>query len=480
MAKRAACFLLAFVFVPAIALATPQSAPPAQPLPQVQLTPPPFTPDRARAIDGIALGEIHSGSTPGLAIGVVEDGLLVYAHGFGAANVEAHRGMSISTQFYAGSLTRQFTAAAMLLLAQRKQLALTDKVTKYVPELTIAKNATIQDLLYDTSGLPDELQAPGINHDLTRPVKIDDLLRAVNRMTPVFDPGTKSQYNNFNYTVAALIVQRVSQLPLSVFFSTNIFQPLIMTSSFLAGDQGVSPAHAVGYTRTGGRFVRAKIWNPSWLLGNGDLVTTVDDLAKWDIGMPLLLNVDSVRMMWSVAPNVQGTQYGMGWIIDQRGGQRFMWHAGQIAGFHAMNAMLPDQHVAVIVFANADSLSGESTVQPELIANRILDVVAPLPPAHFENVIMTRAAEWLGRLARIDIDRTQLTPAFSQYLTDQLVEQTNLRAMGPVLSLVPIESFERSGDTVYVFDVRFRRGALRYQFALSPDGKIDGLQFAGD
>ena len=421
------------------------------------------------------MGEVHSGSTPGMAVGVVEDGLLVYAHGFGTANLETHRGMSASTEFYTGSLTQQFTAAAILLLTQRKQLALTDKVTKYLPELTIAKNVTIEQLLYHASGLPDATQSPGITRDLTRPVKFDDLVKAVDKMDLAFPPGSKTQYNNFNYMVAAEIVARVSQVPASVFFASNIFQPLIMTSSFLAGDQGISPAHAVGYTRVNGRFVRARMWNSSWLTGSGDLVTTVDDLAKWDIGMPLLLNVDSVRSMWSTAPNVPGAQYGMGWIIDQRGGQRFFWHAGQISGFHAMNALLPDQHVAVIVLTNADSLSGESTVQPELVANRILDVVAPLPPAHFANVVLTRAGEWLGRLARDDIDRTQLTPAFSQYLTDQLVEQTDLKAMGPLISMVPIESYQSSDDTVYVFDVRFRRGALRYQFKLAPDGKVDGL-----
>lgn len=479
MANRVACLLLALLLVPAVGAAAPQAAPPPA-VPQTQLTPPPFTPDRARAIESIALGEIHSGSTPGLAIGVVEDGLLVYAHGFGMANLETHRGMSGSTEFYTGSVMQQFTAAALLLLVQRKQLALTDKVIKYVPELTIAKNVTIEDLLYQSSGLPDATQAPGISHDLTHPMKIADLIKAVDKMSLAFDPGTKVEYNNFNYTIAGLVAERVSQLPLSVFLSSNVFQPLIMTSTFLAGDQGISQAHAVGYTRTNGRFVRARTWHASWLAGSADLVTTVDDLAKWDVGMPLILNVDSVRSMWSTAPNVAGAQYGMGWIIDQRGGARFMWRAGQIAGFHAMNALLPDQHVAVIVLTNADSLSGESTVQPELLANRILDVVAPLPPAHFANVVLERAAEWLGRLARGDIDRTQLTPAFSQYLTDQLVEQTDLKSLGPVLSMVPIESYQSSDDTVYVFDVRFRRGALRYQFKVTPDGKVDGIQLSGD
>ena len=484
MRNRAACFLLAVLFAPAIALAGQTTSPEATLAPQSPLqappSPPPFTADLARQIEAIALGEIHSGSTPGMAIGIVEDGLLVYSRGFGFSDVSTHRRMNASTQFYTGSLTRQFTAAAVLMLAQQKQLSLTDKIVKYVPELSIAKDITIDQLLHDTSGLPDAAQAPGIDHDLGRQVKLDELIKAVNHMPLAFAPGSKYQRNNFNYTIAGLIVQRVSQLPLSVFFASNIFQPLIMTESFLAGDQGISPAHAIGYTRTNGRFVQAKTWHPSWLFGSGDLVTSVNDLAKWDIGMPLLLNVDSVRAMWTPSETAPGSQYGMGWIIDQRGGQRFVWHGGEISGYHAMNALLPDQHVAVIVLTNADSLSGESTVQPELVANRILDVVAPLPPAHFANVILTRANEWLGRLARVDIDRTQLTPAFSEYLTDQLVEQTNLKSLGPVMSMVPIESYTRSGDTVYVFDVRFRRGALRYQFQVSPDGKVDGLYMQGD
>lgn len=471
MRYRFACLLLGFTFAAAPVWAqTPPSAPPAAAAPSEA----PFTAARARAIDAIAQGELHAGSTPGMAIGVVEDGLLVYARGFGYANLAKHKKAGAATQFYAGSIVKQFTAAAVLLLAQDKKLSLDDKVTKYVPELTVARNVTIAQLLQQTSGLPDYTNAPGIAHDPTQPVKTADLIKAVDRMTPASQPGTQFQYNNLNYTIAALIVQRVSDLPLTVFLSSRIFQPLIMTSTFLAGDQGISPQRAIGYTRSSnGKFVPAKPWNPSWLFGAGDLVTNVYDLAKWDIGMPLLLNVDSVRAMWT--PGNDSSPYGMGWTIDQRGGRRYVWHNGEIAGYHAMNAVLPDQHVAVIVLTNADSLHGQDVISPERVANRILDVVAPLPPAHFANPITQRAEEWLGRLQRDDIDRTQLTPDFSQYLSDQVVIRANLKELGPVLSMVPIESYQRSGNTVYVFDVKFRNGALRYSFTLAPDGKIAGL-----
>lgn len=459
---------LTFAWIPAA------RAQEATPPPQVTPTAPPFTQARAHAIDAIAEGEVRAGSVPGMAIGVVEDGLLVYARGFGRANIALRRSAGAATQFYAGSIVKQFTAAAVLLLVQDKKLSLDDRVAKYVPELTAGKAITVGQLLAQTSGLPDYTNAPGVAHDPAKPVKLAELIKAVDKMKPAGDPGKQFQYNNLNYMLAALVVQRVSQVPFSVFLQTRIFEPLIMTSTFLAGDEGISLNHATGYTRSAsGKFTPAKRWDPGWLFGSGDLVTNVYDLAKWDVGMPLLLNVDSVRTMWT--PGVAQSPYGMGWMIDQRGGQRFVWHNGEVAGFHAMNALLPDEHVAVIVLTNTDQLHGQDVISPERVANRILDQVAPLPPAHFGNVIMQRANEWLGRLARDDIDRTQLTAQFSQYLSDQLVIRANFKGLGPVVSMVPTESFQRSGDTVYVFEVRFRNGTYRYQFALAPDGKIDGL-----
>lgn len=466
--------VFACLLTPAAALA--QSVQPTtSPLPTAPPSAPPFSAAKAHAIDDLARAEMHSGSTPGLAIGVVQDGLLVYAHGFGYASLQPKRAVNPSTQFYAGSLSKQFTAACVLLLAQQKKLSLDDKVTKYVPELSVAKNVTLRQLLLQTSGLPRARNAPGVERDLTRPIKIEDLVKAANSMPLQFAPGTQFDDNNFNYLIAGLIVQRVSALPLSIFYSTQIFQPLIMTSSFLAGDQGISASHALGYSRAAGTFRRVRPWDPTWLFGSSDLVTTVQDLAKWDIGLPLLLNVDSIREMWT--PNgLQGAvPYGMGWIVDQRGGQTYVWQNGQIAGYHAVNALLAQEHIAVIVLANADSLGSATTVQPERLANRILDIIAPLPPAHFGNTITTRAGEWLGRLARVDVDRTQLTTSFSQYLSDQVVHRADVASLGAVLSVVPVESYQRSDDTVYVFDVKFARGAYRFDFTLTPDGKIDGL-----
>ncbi len=428
----------------------------------------------ARAIDAIARDEIRSGSSPGIAVGIVQDGLLVYARAFGVATVQRRRPAQPSTEFYVGQISEQFTAASILLLAQSKVLTLGDKVTRYVPELTVGRDVTIQQLLNQTSGLPDYAATPAWAAQRFRPVRLGDVIAAVNRMAPASAPGKKFAQNPLNYMILGAIVQRASGLPLSVYYQTHIFAPLIMTSTFAAGDEGISASHAAGYAREGRQFVAVRVPDPSWLSGWGSLVTNVHDLAKWDIGMPLVLNVDSVRSMWTAAGAPGELAYGMGWTIDQRGGQRYVWQNGTIAGYHAMNAVLPDQHVAVIVLANVDS-SGDPALEPERIAARILDIVAPMPPSRFGNVIVERAREWLGRLQRLDIDRTQLTPAFSKYLSDQVVQYADFKALGTLLSMVPLESFTRSGDTVYVFDVRFTHGEYHYEFALAPDGKIDGL-----
>jgi len=255
----------------------------------------------------------------------------------------------------------------------------------------------------------------------------------------------------------------------------SFFQPLLMSSSFMAGDTGISPLAAVGYTGAPGHFTAARPWDPSWLLGAGGLVTNVYDLAKWDIGFPLLLRDDAVREMFAPS-GAPGQAYGMGWVVDQRGGKRYLWHNGELGGFHSMNAILPDDHIAVVVLANADGLKSNATIAPEYVAAQILDIVAPLPKARVDNAIVSRAREWLVRLADKNVDRTQLTPQFSAYLTDRLVSEAAFKKLGKILAIVPTgSSAGDNGDTVYEFLVRYPKTQYRYKMSITPQGKIDGL-----
>ncbi|MDQ2679871.1 MAG: beta-lactamase family protein [Candidatus Eremiobacteraeota bacterium] len=434
-----------------------------------------FTAAMAKSLDAIARRQVRSGETTGLSVGVVEDGRIVFAHGYGLANAAAKLPTGAGTQFFIGAITRQFTAAAVLLLAQNKQLSLDDKIVKYLPDVTISPNITVLQLLQQTSGLP-VLGSTGISPDSTRPIKPADILQAIDKLKPTSEPGAKFVENPLNYYLAGLIIEKVSALPLSDYLAKHIFEPLVMNETFYSGDQGISKTHALGYTGKPHHLHSAPSQDLTRTFGSNGLVSTVYDLAKWDIALPILLNVDSIRVMFTPSSPSSAAPYGMGWTIDQRAGHRYVWQNGRIPGYHAMNAELPDDHIAVIVLTNTDDFAGP-TVQPEALAGQILDVVAPPSAAHVGNAIVTRAKEWLERLTRNDIDRTQLTPAFSAYLTDELVAKTNLRSLGKLITLTPIASYSENGDAVYEFLAQFAKLSYHYKMSISANGKIDGLVF---
>src|SRR5580700_10606301 len=430
-----------------------------------------LTPAVSDRIDRIAKDQVHAGRTPGIAIGVVEDGRLVYARGFGFATLAKHVPMTPDTEFFAGGLTMQFTAAAILLLAQDRKLSLDDHVTKYVPEFRLGGDVTIEQLLTQTSGLPNYTTMPNIASDLTRTIKLNDLLALVHGLKPTAPPGTTYANNPLNYLLAGLIVERVSNVTLSDYLEQHIFLPLVMNHTFLAGDNGISPSHATGYTPTSRGFAVAPTWDPAWLGGASGLVSTIYDLAKWDIEMPVLLRVDSVRTMFTPSASNGPTHYGMGWVIDRRGGKDFVWSNGEISGYRAMNALLPGQQIGVIVLSNADSLHGGTTT-PETVGGHVLDVLVPPASAQLDNAVVTRAKEWLGRLASREVDRSELTPAFSSYLTDALVAHENFASLGQLQTIVPLSSRALSGgDILYEFLVGYPHASYHYKFQVAPDGK---------
>ena len=434
-----------------------------------------FTATMARTIDDLGIRDLHERRAPGLAIAIVEDGRVVYARGFGYANVNEKTHFDPDTQSHAGQISRSFTAAAALLLQQDGKLKLDERVGKYLPELTVAKDVTIEQLLHQTSGLVDLAHLPGMPQAQFRTIKVPELIAELNKTTLSAAPGTQFRNNDLNYLIAGLVVQRAAGVPLSDYLQAHIFIPLVMNQTFLDGDTGISPDAARGYTGAPGRFAQTRTYDPAWSLGNADLVTNAYDLAKWDIGMPLLLRVDAVRDMFT-ASSVSGSTYGLGWTIDSRGGKRYVWQNGEIAGFHAMNAMLPDDHIAVIVLTNTDAERSARVVQPEALAAHILDVIAPPAAAHVEPTIVQRAREWIERLAEHRIDRTQLTPGFSAYLTDDLIAKSNFASLGKVQAIVPIASVAAAnGATEYEFLVRFAHEQDHYRFVVTKDGKIDGL-----
>jgi D-alanyl-D-alanine carboxypeptidase len=434
-----------------------------------------FTAVMEHKVDDIGLAIRAQKRTPGLSVGIVEDGRIVYSRGFGLANLQSGQRFDASTQTYVGGLSKQFTASAVLILREDGKLQLDDKVEKYVPELTVAKDVTIRELLNHTSGLPDPSNAPGIDRDRTHSVKLSDLIAAANRLKPQSSPGSQYHDNDFDYMIAGLVVERASGVPLSDYLQQHVFIPLIMNQTFLAGDTGIAPDHAVGYTGSPEHFLRARTWDPAWLYGADGVVSNVYDLAKWDVGMPLLLRVDAMRDMMTPSGVPGPLNYALGWVIDQREGKRYIWANGSIPGYRAVNALLPDDHVAVIVVENVDDAS-PGTAAPEQIAAAIVDIVLPPSTARMDNAVVAKARQWLNSIATHHIDRTEMTPQFSDYMTDELIAHMNFASLGKPLAVVPIASTPGTGgDTVYEFLVRYPQFQYHYRLSLTKDGKVDGI-----
>jgi D-alanyl-D-alanine carboxypeptidase len=433
-----------------------------------------FTASMAHHVDDLARAIVTQKRAPGLAIGIVEEGRIVYAQGFGYSDRGHHVRFTPQTQMPVGAVSMQFTSAALLLLEQGAKLTLDDPVAKFVPELTVAKDVTIRELLNHTSGLPD----PTVSGDHSHTVKLADLIAAANKLAPFAPAGTQYRDNPFDAMIAGSIVERVSGVDLSDYLQEHVFLPLVMDNTLLAGDTGIAPSHAIGYTGRAGALRRAAAWDPAWLYGEG-IVTNVYDLAKWDIGLPLLLRIPAEREMFTAATTNGPERPGLGWFIDSRGDRPYYWQDGELPGFAAMNGMLPQDHVAVIVLTNVDDMNGAGTALPEDLASHILDIVLPPPHVGFDSAIVTRAKEWLARIAEKNIDRTQLTPAFSAYLTDDLLARANFAALGKPLAFVPLSSAATNdGGTLYEFLVRFAHAQYTYRFGVAKDGKIDQLFLA--
>lgn len=319
--------------------------------------------------------EFDSRAAPGLSAMVIQEGRKLFARGYGLANLEDQIPCGLKTNFRLASLTKQFTAMAILILVQRKYLSLTERLPDFFPELPPwGRNITVRHLLTHTSGLVDyETVLP---KGLTLPVLDQDVLRLLLRQDKTyFRPGAKYRYSNSGYALLALIVERRSGNTFARFLKDNIFAPLRMRGT-LAYEEGVStvPNRAFGYTRRAGGFVLSDQSLTSSVLGDGGIYSSVSDLYKWDQSLYTerlvcrsLLEEACTPVMRTEFP---GSGYGYGWFIGEYRGLKEIWHYGETPGFTTWIARFPQRKLTVILLANR--ARAELAPLPRLIAERVL------------------------------------------------------------------------------------------------------------
>lgn len=339
------------------------------------------TPELSRSIDAL-LGDYQVPGAPGAAVAIMEQGRIVFAEGYGLAGIETNDPVSIHTNFRLASVTKQFTAMALLLLAEREQLSLESRLTELLPGFPAYGNAiTVRHLLGHTSGLLDYEDLIPPEH--TQPLKDRDVLELLQRQERLFfAPGEKFRYSNSGYVLLAQIVEQVSRLSFAEFLRRNIFEPLAMTNT-VAHEEGVSTvAHrAYGYTKQAAGFRRTDQSLTSAVLGDGGIYSSVMDLAKWLAALHDGRLVSPALREEAFTPGTLNsgrvTDYGFGWQLNAYRGLSCLSHSGSTIGFRNFVARFPERGFDVIVLTNRSNALSTDVLDSLLEVFQIVDPTTP-------------------------------------------------------------------------------------------------------
>jgi CubicO group peptidase (beta-lactamase class C family) len=295
----------------------------------------------------------YEGDGPGASLLVIRDGVPLVRRGYGFADLEHRVPASPQTDYRLASVSKQFTATAILLLAQDGKLSLDDRARRWLPSLPAAAGAiTLRQLLSHQGGLIDyeDIMAA----DTRVPLRDKDVLALLAKTDHLyFAPGTSYRYSNGGYAMLALIVEQASGMPFQEFLRQRIFLPLGMTSTLAYVAEGPPVPHrAFGYSAEGGQWMRTDQSMTSSVLGDGGIYSSIDDLARWDAALydNRLLSDASRKAAFTpwTATDDPTVEYGYGWRITGE----TLWHSGETIGFRNVIVRYPKRHLTVVLLTN--------------------------------------------------------------------------------------------------------------------------------
>jgi D-alanyl-D-alanine carboxypeptidase len=436
-----------------------------------------FSHELQEKIDSAVQEELQKAGVPSAAVAVVQNGAIAYLHAFGAARLDPKTAALPAMRYSIGSISKQFTAAAILLLREQGKLSLDDKVSKFIPDLTRANEVTIRQLLSHTSGYQDYWPQDYVPAFMRTDITAEKILDLWARKPLDFDPGTKWQYSNTNYVIAGLIVEKVSGQPLLKFLQEHIFTPLGMNSVANIDQERLGDTDATGYLRFAlGPLRVAPKEGKGWLFAMGELAMPAGDLALWDISMidRKLLKPSSYDEMEKevVLKSGLGTQYGLGVDVSKLLDRRAIAHGGEVSGFTAENIVFPDDRVAVVVLTNQDAAPVSGT-----LAKRIAGLLfAPQGSAAATKTAQARAI--FEGLQTNTIDRSLFSENANGYFNQQAMKDfaASLAPLGAPQEFVQTREALRGGMTLRVYRAKFANQTLRVWTYEMPDGKLEQYQ----
>src|SRR5437588_1595764 len=433
----------------------------------------------ATKVDDYIRAEMQRQHIPGLSLAVVKDGQIILAKGFGFANVEHQVPVKPETIFQSGSMGKQFTATAVMMLVEAGKLSLADPTSKYFTDAPDGwKNITVRHLLTHTAGTTDY---PG-DFDFRRDYSEDELLKRAEAIPLAFQPGEKWSYSNLGYVLLGILIHKVSGQFYGDFLQERVFRPLGMTTARIISEADIVPNRAGGY-----RLVKGELKNQEWVsptlntTADGALYLTVYDMAKWDAALNTekLLKRSSLEQMWTPVKLNDGKtySYGFGWGLNEVRGHHIVEHGGAWQGFKSYIARYVDDKLTVIAFVNliqanqARIAHGVAVIyNPEL---------APLPPVAIEDKepqITALAKELIGKAAVGSLESGIFTAeAWPEISRSAPQVSAFLKTLGPLSGIELIERTEQEGNRVYRYRLRYKDTNLFFVMMLNQEGKIARL-----
>jgi D-alanyl-D-alanine carboxypeptidase len=447
-------------------------------------TAPVLDPQTRARVDALVRSTMAHQHLPGLSIAIARGNQRLYERGYGYRDFARRIPADIGTVYNIASCTKQFTAAAIMLLQQDGKLRLDDKLSRYLPEFRHGASITLRELLTHTSGIPDYADLNDLPHHATAREFVDLV-----RNAPLdFPPGTQFEYSNTNYVILGMIVEQVSGLSYSAFLSQRIFGPQGMNATSTRVVPDSQPDGAVGYTYDN-KIVAAPQTPDDLGYGDGTINTSVDDLVTWDSALDGgdVVSAASWRAM-TRAPLRSGYGprggYGYGLDLSTLYGHREVSHEGFNVGFASVNATFPDDDVEIIALSNGDPF------YEDLFVKRVFALIIPPTAAQLaadarsapgEDAAVTSATKRLladMQAGRVDLHAVtaglaaQLAPARSRQLCD------DAGAVGPQTKLIYRDWQYRDRIKDYSYEAHFATAVVAVDVTLAPGGKIASIELA--
>lgn len=428
-----------------------------------------------QAVDAFLASHIERANCVGLSVAIVKNGRAVLEKGYGKRSLTDRSPVEPDTLFAIGSVSKQFTCAAVFLLAEEGRLSIHDPVVKYYPRLTRAEDITLLDLMNHVSGYPDYYPLDFLDRRMQKAIDPDQLLRQYAGGKLDFEPGSKWSYSNTGYILLGRVVEKVSGESLGEFLAHKVFKPLHMDHTVY--EPALSDARlAEGFTTFAlSDPERVNLEGKGWLGGAGGIFSTPSDLAKWDLALMggHVLKPESFAAMTTPRTLTDGrsAEYGCGLSIRSQSGRQILAHNGAVSGFNTFNAMIPSTRSAVIMTCNVEG--GLHSV-PAQVLSLLLKEPAKVPAVKGATVVEQVKAVFT-QLQNGKVNRGKMSDEFNHYLTDEKIAGAaqRLKPYGMPTRAEVVSSHERGGMEVTTTRLTFKSGALLVLMYRMPDGVIE-------